>query len=33
MVIEPDTISYSSKIIIENIRHFVWIIDDIVIFT
>ena len=32
-VIEPDSINYSSEVIIENIRHFAWVINDIIIFT
>ena len=32
-VIEPDSISYSSKVIIENIRHFASVINDIIVFT
>ena len=32
-VIEPNFISYGSKIFIKNIRYFIWMINDIIIFT
>ena len=32
-VIEPDSMSYSSKVIIKNIRHFTWVVNDIIFFT
>ena len=31
-VIEPNFISYGSKILIENIRYFIWMTNDIIIF-
>ena len=32
-VIEPNFISYGSKIFIKNIRYFIWTTNDIIIFT